>query len=238
MIFEGALSVKAVINGGKRKVGKVLIDKEKKSRDVNYLKGLCQTKHIDLQFVTREEIDNLASGKTHGGIICEAYDRTFQELDDLISDNSFIFLLEGIEDPFNLGYMLRSLYSAGASGVLIADRDWEKQAMTITKSSAGASEFINICKSSDIPNDLKYLKRKNIKLLAAYRKDATSYVDVDYTEPCLIAIGGEMRGLSKDVLKMMDEYIYIPYGNDFRNALNASSAVSVIAYEILRQRSK
>lgn len=238
MIFEGALSVKAVINGGKRKVSKVLIDKEKKSRDVNYLKGLCQVKHIDLQFVDREIIDNLASGKTHGGIICEAFERKYQELDDLISDNSFIFLLEGIEDPFNLGYMLRSLYSAGASGVLLADRDWEKQAMTITKSSAGASEFINICKSNKLCDSLKYLKSKNIKLLAAYRKDAISYVDVDYTEPCLIAIGGEMRGLSKDVLKMMDDYIYIPYGNDFRNALNASSAVSVIAYEILRQRSK
>ena len=108
----------------------------------------------------------------------------------------------------------------------------------IVKSSAGASEFINIVQSDDLVNDLAYLKTKGIKCLAAYRNNACVYTKVDYTKPVLIGIGGEMRGLSKEVINMMDGHIYIPYANDFRNALNASSATSVIAYEILRQRSE
>lgn len=238
MIFEGSLSVKAIIKANRRKVNKVFIDNAKHSKDINYILHLCHEANIEVIRADKSLINELASGKTHGGILCEASDRMYQSIDDIITDNSFICLLEGIEDPFNLGYIFRSLYSSGCSGVLMNDRDLSLSDSIIVKSSAGASEFINIVKSCDLVNDLKYLKTKKIKCLAAYRNNACVYTKVDYTKPVLIGIGGEMRGLSKNVLDMMDDYIYIPYANDFRNALNASSATSVIAYEILRQRSE
>lgn len=238
MIFEGALSVKAIINGNKRKVEKVIIDSNKHSKDISYLKKICLEKNIDIEFKDRNSIDALAQGKTHGGVIGIAGKRINQSLDDLLSEQSFICLLDGIEDPFNYGYILRSLYSAGCSGVLCNNRDWSLAQNVICKSSAGASELINIHQSDDLVKDLLYFKSKGIECLAAYRNNAVSYLDKDYRKPILIAIGGQMRGISKDLLKEMDGFIYIPYANDFRNALNASSATSVIAYEILRQRNQ
>ncbi len=238
MIFEGALSVKAIINGNKRQVEKVIIDAKKQSKDINYLKKICKAKNIAIELQDRETINELAQGKTHGGVIGIAKERINQPLDDLLSNQSFICLLDGIEDPFNYGYILRSLYSAGCSGILCNNRDWSLAQNVICKSSAGASELINIHQSDDLVNDLRYLKNKGIECLAAYRNNAVSYLDKNYRKPVLIAIGGQMRGISKDLLKEMDGFIYIPYANDFRNALNASSATSVIAYEILRQRNQ
>ena len=238
MIFEGSLSVKAIIKAKRRKVDRVYIDKAKHSKDISYLLHLCKMDNIEVLRTDRETIDKMASGKTHGGILCEANERVYQNIDDIITDNSFICLLEGIEDPFNLGYIFRSLYSSGCTGVLMNSRNLATSDSIIVKSSAGASEFINIVQSDDLVNDLAYLKTKGIKCLAAYRNNACVYTKVDYTKPVLIGIGGDMRGLSKEVINMMDGHIYIPYANDFRNALNASSATSVIAYEILRQRSE
>lgn len=238
MIFEGALSVKAAIKGEKRQVEKVIIAKNKHSKDISYLKKLCAQKNIPLELLESEEIASIAQGKTHGGILAMANAREYQTIEKLINKPTFICLLEGIEDPFNFGYILRSLYSAGCTGVLCAKRDWQNVENVVCKSSAGASEMINICQSDDLVKDLNYLKSKGIRCYAAYRDQAVSYLEQNYQQDVLIAIGGEMRGLSKDVLKAMDGYIYIPYANDFRNALNASSATSVIAYEVLRQRSQ
>lgn len=238
MIFEGALSVKAVINGHKRKVDCVIIDKNKHTKDSNYIKKICKINDIKLELDDLANIQKIAQGKTHGGIIAIAGERQYQPLDALLTKQSFICLLEGIEDPFNFGYILRSLYSAGCSGVLCNKRDWQQAQSVICKSSAGASELISICQSDDLGADLRYLKGQGIECLAAYRNNAVSYLAKDYTKPVLIAVGGEMRGLSKEVLNEMDGFIYIPYANDFRNALNASSAASVIAYEVLRQRTQ
>ena len=104
------------------------------------------------------------------------------------------------------------------------------------KSSAGASEYLNIVVSDDIPSLIKDVKKHGVKCFAAMRKDAISCFDADYTGPSLIAIGGEMRGLSKGVLEQMNQNIYIPYANDFHMALNASSATAVLAFEVLRMR--
>ncbi|MCI5773525.1 MAG: RNA methyltransferase [Erysipelotrichaceae bacterium] len=238
MIFEGALSVKAAIKGRKRVVEKVIIAQDKHSKDISYIKKLCAMNQIPVELWDKAKINTIAAGKTHGGILAIAQERSYQPLESMLKKPSFICLLEGIEDPFNLGYILRSLYSAGCTGVLCGKRDWQNVENIICKSSAGASEFIDICQSDDLAKDLAYLKAQGVKCYAAYRNQAISYLEQDYRQDILIAIGGEMRGLSKDVLNAMDGYVYIPYANDFRNALNASSAASVIAYEVLRQRSQ
>ena len=109
--------------------------------------------------------------------------------------------------------------------------DWVKHSYYV----ALACETIT-AHTDDLSKDVKWYKQQGIKACAAMRKDAVPYWNNCYTEPCLIAIGGEMRGLSSGVLKEMDQNIYIPYANDFRAALNAAGACAAIFFEAFRQR--
>ncbi|MEA4875328.1 RNA methyltransferase [Anaerorhabdus sp.] len=238
MIVEGSLSVKAVLLAKNRDVLEILVDEKKIDKDTNFILAKAYESNVKVTKVKREEIDAQATGKTHGGILAMVSSRNYQQLEDCFDENAFICVLEGVEDPFNLGYALRTLYSAGCTGVLLPNRDWSYSESTILKSSAGASEYIKICLSDDLASDIRQCKKQGYTCFAAMRKDAVSYFDVDYRGPCLLAIGGEMRGLSRNVLEEIEQNIYIPYANDFRNALNASSAVAAISFEIVRQRRK
>ena len=234
--IEGGLSVKAAMLAGSRQIEAVYLDEARHDKDAHFIVRKAQEKHIPVILKSRSWIDAHAQGRTHGGLIAQVSPRYFQQLSEVLSDNPFVFVVEGVEDPFNLGYIMRSLYSAGASGLLLSARNWQPVESTILKASAGASEYLNVVLSEDLPGDIAALKKQGLKAYAAMRKDAIAYWDADYTEPCLIAIGGEMRGLSSKVLKEMDQNIYIPYANDFRAALNAAGAAAAIAFEGFRQR--
>ena len=185
----------------------------------------------------REEINAMATGRTHGGLVAEASPRVYQELSECMHGKTpFLVLLEGVEDPFNLGYIIRTLYSVGCDGLILPRHDWASAESTIAKSSAGAFEYMNIVMSDDLPQLVKDIKKQGIKTYAAMRKDAITYLEADYRNPCLLAIGGEMRGLSSAVRNEIEQNIYIPYANDFRNALNAASAAAVLSFEVYRQR--
>ena len=234
--IEGGLSVKAAMLAGSRQIEAVYLDEARHDKDAHFIVRKAQEKHIPVILKSRSWIDAHAQGRTHGGLIAQVSPRSFQQLSEVLSDNPCVFVVEGVEDPFNLGYIMRSLYSAGASGLLLSARNWQPVESTILKASAGASEYLNVVLSEDLPGDIAALKKQGLKAYAAMRKDAIAYWDADYTEPCLIAIGGEMRGLSSKVLKEMDQNIYIPYANDFRAALNAAGAAAAIAFEGFRQR--
>lgn len=234
MIFEGALSVKAIMINQRRKIDYIMIDETKKDRNTTFIKQKAKDLKITLKLVKREEIDKLASGKTHGGIICEASERKYQDLNDC--KGNYFCLLEGIEDPFNLGYCMRTLYSSGCNGLLLRKRDWSNVDSVILKSSAGAYENLNVILVDDAASALQQLKKRKFKIYGALRKEAIEYYDADFKTPIVLCVGGEMRGLSASVEQQIEQNIYIPYANGFRNSLNASSAVAALAFEIVRQR--
>ncbi len=236
MIIEGNVSVKAAILGNQRRINCVYVDEKKHDKDTMWILHRADDRQIPIQKCPREKIDSLASGKTHGGLIADCEARTYQTIDACYTDSTFLCVLEGVEDPFNLGYVMRTLYSAGCTGLIIRKRDWSQVESTIIKSSAGASEYLNVVTSDDIPSLIKQVKQKGIKCYAAMRKEAITCYEADFSQPLLLAIGGEMRGLSKSVLEQMDQNIYIPYANDFHMALNAAGASAVLAFEVLRQR--
>lgn len=240
MIFEGALSTKAALLGKRRKVNKIYIDKEKKDRNTTFIIQQAENKNVTVEYLLRDQIDQLCKGKTHGGICCDVEERQYQSLQEVFKKeaNPFICVLEGIEDPFNLGYALRSLYSAGCHGVILRKRDWSFVEDVIIKSSAGASEYIQWIESEDVQKEIQFCKKQGCKCYAAMRKEAISYFEADYTTPLVLAIGGEMRGLSRAVLDEVDQNVMIPYANDFKNSLNASSAVAALSFEVMRQRRK
>ena len=237
MLLEGNVSVKAAILGNHRKVEKLYYDKHKNDKDLNFILHRAKEKGIPCMPLEREEINAMATGRTHGGLVAEASPRVYQELSECMHGKiPFLVLLEGVEDPFNLGYIIRTLYSAGCDGLILPRHDWASAESTIAKSSAGAFEYMNIVMSDDLPRLVKDIKKQGIKTYAAMRKDAITYLEADYRKPSLIAIGGEMRGLSSAVRNEIEQNIYIPYANDFRNALNAASAAAVLSFEVYRQR--
>lgn len=237
MIIEGDVSVKAALLGEKRNVQVVYIDDSRHDKDAHFIERKSEEKNIHVEKVSREYIDSLATGHTHGGVIAEVGQRKYDSLKDVLKvENPFVVLLEGVEDPFNLGYIMRSLYSAGCNGLILRKRNWDKNESTILKSSAGAFEYLPTILSEDLEHDINLCKENKLHVYAAMRKDAKAYFDGNYKKPVLLMIGGEMRGLSSKVLKLADENIYIPYANDFRNALNAAGAAAVLGFEVMRQR--
>lgn len=234
--IEGGLSVKAALLGAKRKTDVIYLDESRHDKDARFIQYRAKDLGVPVQRVPREKIDEMASGRTHGGVIAEVEERSWQRLADALTDRPLLFLVEGVEDPYNLGYIMRTVYSAGCTGLCLRQRDWTKVEGTILKASAGAFEYLNVILSDDLPALVHQVKEHGVKTYAAMRKDAIAYWDADYTGPCLIAIGGEMRGLSSKVMAEMEQNIYIPYANDFRAALNAAGACAAVAFESFRQR--
>lgn len=238
MILEGRISVKAAMLAGNREVRQLYVRDDLNDRDTLFIMHRAEERRIPIMRMTSEQIDEMAQGKTHGGILAEAGERTFQELSACLnSDCPFVVMLEGVEDPFNLGYVIRSLYSAGCTGLILRNRDWSQSENTIVRSSAGAYEYMNVILSDDMAETVRILKQHGLYAYAAMRRDAISYFEADFTRPVLLCIGGEMRGLSSAVLKECDQNIYIPYANDFRAALNAAGASAALGFEVMRQRS-
>ncbi|MBQ6560132.1 MAG: hypothetical protein IJL85_04820 [Erysipelotrichaceae bacterium] len=225
MIIEGAIAVKSAINNQKRNVSRVYIDRNKKTKDFNYIRKLCRIREIDLQEMETEELRELLKGKTHGGIGAEVSQR---KEDDLTEGD--IFYLEGIEDPFNLGYAMRTLYALGVNNVLLGSRDYMNIQDQLLKSSAGAYDFLNVRIIKDEIAELKQFKEEGYHLYSLYRgEDSKDIFDVKFKEKAMYMLGGEKRGLKAEVLELADESLYISYGNEFRNALNACAAVDVVA---------
>lgn len=236
MIIEGNLSVKAALLGQQRQVLKIYADAHKKDRDLAFILRRAEEKNVPVERPARDRIDAMAQGRTHGGLLAEVTPARWQTLSDMHAEVPFYALAEGVEDPFNLGYIMRTLYSAGCTGLLLRKRDWKEAESVIIRASAGASEYLNVVMCEDLPAAVRSLKEQGVYCYAAMRRDAVVYDQADMKIPLLIAIGGEMRGLSSALLKEMDQNIYIPYANDFRNALNAAAAAAVLAFEVRRQR--
>ncbi len=237
VLLEGAISVKAALEGGSRTVLEIGVDQKKRSRDFGYILNLAHRKNVPVTPMSKEEIDRVCPDGSSGGIFARAGARTYLEPSELLQvPQPFIVLLEGIEDPFNYGYAVRSAYAAGATGLLIPPRTWENAEGTVIRSSAGASEKIPTATAKDFAPFLEEAHTRNVRILAADRRDAVPLYGTDLTGPILLAIGGRLRGLSRSVYDRADQRVYIPYGNDFRNALTASGACAVMAFEALRQR--
>lgn len=237
MILEGSISVKAALAGNHRRVTEIYMDKARHDKEARYIFATAQKAGVPVVLKTRAELDEIASGRTHGGVLCEAGPRIYDREETLFENSCpFLAVLEGAEDPFNLGYVIRALYSGGCTGLILRNRSWESAEPTILKSSAGAFEYLPIVMSEDPSLIIQEARSRGIRAYAAMRKDAAPIYEADFTVPLLIAIGGEMRGLSASVLSACDANLYIPYANDFRNALNAAGAAAVLGFEVNRQR--
>lgn len=241
VVLEGMTSISALLNsdcGNDRIIKEIWIDeskKESKYAEIKYLLNISQEAGYKVTFVTAQRISEISTGQSHGGILAFCSDRTIPSLTaDDISENAFYAYIDGIEDPYNFGYTLRSLYAAGITGVILPERNWMSAAGTVARSSAGASERLPIFScSADAICDLFH--KKNYQILSAGIRDSVSIFEKTFSFPILLVIGGEKRGISRKILEKSDEIVRIDYGREFRGSLPAASAASILAFELFRQ---
>ncbi len=239
VILEGAISVKAALEAGRRPIYEIITEERKPDRNRNYILALAKEQGVLVRIAKNNEICELTEGTSHGGFIAKAGPRRYEPIETLYNHPTpFLAVLEGIEDPYNFGGALRSLYAAGVTGVLVPERNWCSAAGIVTKTSAGASEKMPIACITDWTEALKQAKQRGIRILCAERKNAVSLYESDLTGPLMLVFGGEMRGISSKILSIADGNVFLPYGSDFRNALSANSAAAVFAFEAYRQRTK
>ena len=146
-------------------------------------------------------------------------------------------LLEGIEDPYNFGYALRSIYASGADGVVLTPRNWMSAAGVVCRASAGASELLPLSVAEPL-EAVDIFRSRGYKIVCADLRDAVDVYDAELKRPLLIIVGGERRGISRVLLDAADLRVRLPYGRDFGASLSAATASSLIAFEVLRQNRK
>jgi len=232
MIIEGAISVKAAINNHRRNVELVYIDKNKKTKDFNYIRKIARENNITINELDKSDLKNYLTGKSNGGVGALVGSRK----EDEFSNDDIIFL-DGIEDPFNIAYALRTLYALGFKNVLLNQRDYSYIEAQILKSSAGAFDMLNVRYTDDYLKDINALKNDGYYIYGLFRNEsATDVFDCNFNNKAIYILGGEKRGIAKELLNICDEYLYISYASDFRNSLNAAAAVDILATLIYKQK--
>ena len=243
-VFEGMTSISSLLNcrcNNDRKITKILYNEDKvalKRREFDFLRHKSEEFGFALETAPLEEIEKYTIGSSHGGVIAFCTERTLKELTaECVVNDGFYFMLEGIEDPYNFGYSLRSLYAAGVNGIILPERNWMGAAGVVARASAGASELIDMYTSTP-ENLISVFKKKNYRIFCADLPNSVSLYSADLKKPLLMIVGGEKRGNSKFILENSDKIVKIDYGRAFGASLSAASASAIIAFEIMRQNLK
>lgn len=234
ILIVGSIAVKSAVENNKREVYRIVFNKDKLKHDRNlkYIDKIAQAKSISIDYLSSGKFKEL-NVEGSGGII--AYVGLYQ----YYKGNDYtdcLYLLDGIEDPYNLGHSLRSLYASGISQVILPRNIVDHQESVVLRSSAGALDKMDIIVANELDELLSKLNKADYKIIALDRKDSISLYNYDFNSKIVIVVGGEKRGISSSILKYCDERIFIPYANDFRCALTATSVVSIIAFEMLRKK--
>ena len=193
-----------------------------------------------IQFVTKERLDKMSSTGHHQGVIANAAAYEYAEVEDIIKsakdkgEAPFIFILDGIEDPHNLGAIIRTANLAGAHGVVIPKRRAVGLTATVARTSAGALNYTPVAKVTNIANTIEDLKKEGLWFVCADMGGQTMY-ELDLKGPIGLVIGNEGDGVSRLVREKCDFVASIPMKGNI-DSLNASVAAGIMAYEIVRQR--
>ena len=244
-IMEGMISFRAVVKGirtgiSDRRIIKVLFDKSKtrvNSRHLSYIRAMSRELRFELSLCEAAEIESITVGSSHGGIVTLCTPRALPRLDaSHVAEKGFYVMLDGIEDPYNFGYALRSVCAAGADGVILPPRNWMSASGVVCRASAGAAEELPLY-VADPSSAADIFKKCGYRIACADMDNSVSLWDADLSLPLFAVIGGEKRGISSALLEKCDCVVRIDYGREFPAALSAASAAAIISFEVLRQNS-
>ena len=201
---------------------------------------ICREKKIPVKYADSRKLDKLCGGAAHQGVAAFAAAHDYAELDDIFNlaqsrgESPFIVICDGLEDPHNLGAILRTAEAAGVHGVIIPKRNSVTLNYTVAKTSAGAIEYVPVVKVTNIAGTIDTLKDRGVWVFGA-DMDGTPWTELDFTGSAALVIGSEGRGLSKLVREKCDFIASLPMKGKI-NSLNASVAAGIMMFEASRQR--
>lgn len=225
-----------VLKSSPRRVNKILLQKEEGHRPLGIIVGLAKEAHIPYLFVPKQVLDKTAPH--HQGVVAVLSPKAFDTLESILTAAGpapFLVLLDEIEDPQNLGAILRSAEGAGAHGILLPERRSVGLTETVSEVSAGALEHLRVARAPNLAQTMIQLREKGIWLVGAEGDGDGWFWDFDYTQPVGIVLGSEGRGIRPLVRKNCDRVLSIPMGGKI-NSLNVAAAASVFFFEVVRQR--
>ena len=247
ILLEGIISVKAAVEGKNRTIEKVYIDlnkRKQRDRKIMSLVSYLKAENVDFEFLPRTDIDTLLAdfsgdkaGNSHGGVIAFCSERSYISLDEMLENTQngdYFVCLDGIEDPYNLGYCIRTLYAMGTSGFILPKRDWEKVSSVIARASAGAFELCDVALSENDEETAQIIKNFGIDIVcSALTGTSVAVHEFSPKKPFVLFVGGEKRGISAEFMDKADAVVHIPYANDaVRYSLPAASVCAIYATEL------
>lgn len=237
----GIRPVIEAIEAGKD-IDKILIKKDLSGELVNELYDLVKQYRILIQRVPLEKINRITR-KNHQGVVAILSSVTYSNLSNVIPEiyeagkMPFMVALDGVTDVRNFGAIARTCECAGVDAVVIPERHSVSVSGDAMKTSAGALNYLQVCRERSMQGALNYLKNNGCKIVGASGKTDKLYTDVDYTVPTVIVMGSEDTGLQPEVESVCDELVSIPEFGKI-NSLNVSVAAGIMMYEVVRQRYK
>lgn len=230
MLVYGKNSCEEILKQEKN-IKRVYLERNFKDRIITDLIEKLKIKPI---FLTKYELDDLCEGN-HQGIVIEALEYEYADIDEIINENGFIVMLDHLEDTHNFGAIIRTCEAAGVDGIIIPKDRSVSVNSTVMKTSSGAAVNVKICMVTNLVQTINYLKEKGYWIYAS-SMDGTNYTNEDYKTSTCIIIGNEGKGVSELVKKSADFILSIPMIGKI-NSLNASVAAGIFIYEVVRQRS-
>ncbi|MBA4603150.1 23S rRNA (guanosine(2251)-2'-O)-methyltransferase RlmB [Thermoactinomyces mirandus] len=225
-----------------RSVEKVLLAENINKNSVRQIVERAKEEKIPYQWVPRARIDQLAEGQNHQGVVAQVAPYKYASLDMLFAraaqkqENPFFLILDGIEDPHNLGSILRSADAAGVHGVIIPKRRAAGVTSVAEKTSAGAAQHVPVVRVTNLNRVADELKEQGIWLVGSDGSAEQTYTEVDYSMPVVLVIGSEGSGIHSLLKKKCDFLVKLPMKGKV-TSLNASVAAGILMYEVLRSRS-
>lgn len=234
-VLYGLNAVKEAV--GSRPVDHVLAREGAGGRRLQEILNACRARGIPLRFVPRSALERLAGTVHHQDVVAVCSQKDYEALDVVAGWKSpaLLLVLDGVEDPSNLGAMVRTSVAAGASGVVVGERRAAGLSSSVARAAAGALEHARVARVKNLVRALVELKEKGIWVYGYEARAGQSYWGLDYKVPCALVMGSEGHGLHRLVREVCDQLAAVPLQGPVES-LNVSVAAGLVLYEALRQR--
>ena len=225
-----------------KSINQILISSSsKRDPKISDIVHLAHINNVKFTYVTKRKLDEIAKENIHQGVIAYIPPRQYYEIEDLIEEaelreeDPFILILDSIEDPHNLGAIIRSAVAAGVHGVVIPERRSVQVNQTVAKVAAGAVDYCKIARVTNLTTTINWLKKKGVWVFGAAMEGETSYLDAKFNGPVALVLGNEGKGISKLVAQSCDYLINIPmYGPV--ESLNVSVSAALLVFKVREMR--
>ena len=238
-VLYGLHPVEEALRAGRRRIDQVLVARERQDVRLERLAAACREAGVRVRREPREELTLAAHTDAHQGVVAMVRPQEFLAIEDLFEPEAgkarLILALDGVEDPQNLGALLRVADGAGVDGVVLTERRSAPLSPAAVKASAGAAEHLRIARVVNLVRALEELKRHNLWVIGLDERGQTDYDRFDFTGDCVIVLGREGAGLHDLVRRTCDHLLRIPMAGGV-SSLNVSAAGAVVLYEAYRQR--